>query len=35
VTDRGFKHVFQTSMTGDKQAEAAVPTVLKIAERQA
>ncbi len=32
VTDRGFKHVFQTSMTGDKQAEAAVPTVLKIAE---
>lgn len=32
VTDRGFKHVFQTSMTGDKQAEVAVPTVLKMAE---
>ena len=32
VTDRGFKHVFQTSMTGDKQAEMAVPTVLKMAE---
>lgn len=32
VTDRGFKHVFQSSMTGDKQAEVAVPTVLKMAE---
>lgn len=32
VTDRGFKHVFQTSMTGDKQAEVALPTVLKMAE---
>ncbi len=32
VTDRGFQHVFQTSMTGDKQAEVALPTVLKMAE---
>jgi branched-chain amino acid transport system substrate-binding protein len=31
VTDRGFRHVFQTSMTGDKQAEMALPTVLKMA----
>lgn len=31
VTDRGFRHVFQTSMTGDKQAESAVPTILKMA----
>jgi branched-chain amino acid transport system substrate-binding protein len=32
VTDRGFQHVFQSSMTGDKQAEVALPTVLKMAE---
>ncbi len=32
VTDRGFRNVFQTSMTADKQAEAAIPAVLKIAE---
>jgi branched-chain amino acid transport system substrate-binding protein len=32
VTDRGFRHVFQTSMTGDKQAEAALPTIIKMAK---
>lgn len=31
VTDRGFRHVFQSSLTGDKQAEVAVPTILKMA----
>ena len=31
ITDRGFRHVFQTSMTGDKQADVALPTVLKMA----
>lgn len=32
VTGRGYKHVFQTSMTGDKQADAALPTIIKMAK---
>src|SRR6266581_6601231 len=32
ITNRGFKHVFQTSATADRQAELALPTILKLAE---
>ena len=35
VTDRGFKHIFQTSMTADLQANVALPTVLKMAQEAA
>jgi branched-chain amino acid transport system substrate-binding protein len=32
ITNRGFKYVFQTSPTAGHQAEATVPTALKLAE---
>ncbi len=32
ITDRGFKYVFQTSPTGGKQANEALPALLKLAE---
>jgi len=32
LTNRGFKYVFQTSPTGDQQAEAAMPTILQVAQ---
>jgi branched-chain amino acid transport system substrate-binding protein len=32
ITNRGFKYVFQTSMTGDEQAISALPTVLEMAK---
>ncbi len=32
ITDRGFHYVFQTSATADRQAELALPTVMKLAE---
>jgi branched-chain amino acid transport system substrate-binding protein len=32
ITDRGFHYVFQTSATGDRQAELALPTIMKLAE---
>jgi branched-chain amino acid transport system substrate-binding protein len=32
ITARGFKYVFQTSPTGGKQAEEALPTLLKLSE---
>jgi branched-chain amino acid transport system substrate-binding protein len=32
ITNRGFHYVFQTSATGDRQAELALPTILKLAE---
>ena len=35
VTDRGFKHIFQTSLTADQQAAIALPTVLKMAREAA
>ena len=31
ITDRGFKFIFQTSPTADRQAEETVPTALKLA----
>jgi branched-chain amino acid transport system substrate-binding protein len=32
ITDRGFHYVFQTSATGDRQAELALPTIMEIAK---
>ncbi|HWI29454.1 MAG TPA: ABC transporter substrate-binding protein [Stellaceae bacterium] len=32
ITSRGFHYVFQTSATGDRQAELALPTIMKLAE---
>ncbi|HEX7969348.1 MAG TPA: ABC transporter substrate-binding protein [Stellaceae bacterium] len=32
ITNRGFHYVFQTSATGDRQAELALPTIMKVAE---
>ena len=32
ITDRGFKYVFQTSPTADRQASEMLPTVMKLAE---
>ena len=32
LTGRGFKYVFQTSPTADQQAEAAMPTILQVAQ---
>ena len=33
ITNRGFHYVFQTSATGDRQAELALPTVMEIAKK--
>jgi len=33
ITSRGFKYVFQTSATGDQQAEASLPALLDMAEK--
>ena len=35
ITDRGFHYVFQTSATGGRQAELALPTILALAESAA
>jgi branched-chain amino acid transport system substrate-binding protein len=32
ITDRGFHYVFQTSATGDRQAELALPTIMEMAK---
>jgi branched-chain amino acid transport system substrate-binding protein len=32
ITNRGFRYVFQTSATAERQAELALPTVMKLAE---
>src|SRR5215472_8754740 len=32
ITARGFHYVFQTSATADRQAELALPTIMKLAE---
>ena len=32
LTNRGFKYIFQTSPTADQQAEAAMPTILQVAQ---
>ena len=32
ITNRGFKYVFQTSPTGDDQAQKALPTILELAQ---
>lgn len=32
LTNRGFKHIFQTSPTADQQAAAAMPTILGVAQ---
>jgi branched-chain amino acid transport system substrate-binding protein len=32
ITNRGFHYVFQTSATADRQAELALPTIMKLAE---
>jgi branched-chain amino acid transport system substrate-binding protein len=33
ITSRGFKYVFQTSATGDQQAEGSLPALMQIAEQ--
>jgi len=33
ITGRGFRYVFQTSATGDRQAELALPTIMELAEK--
>ena len=33
ITARGFKYVFQTSATGDQQAEGSLPALLELAEK--
>jgi len=33
ITSRGFKYVFQTSATGDQQAEGSLPALLDMAEK--
>jgi branched-chain amino acid transport system substrate-binding protein len=35
ITARGFKYVFQTSATGDQQAESSLPALLEMAEKAA
>src|ERR1700736_283257 len=32
-TGRGFRYVFQTSATGDRQSELALPTIMELAEK--
>ena len=32
ITGRGFRYVFQTSATGDRQSELALPTIMELAE---
>jgi branched-chain amino acid transport system substrate-binding protein len=32
ITSRGFRYVFQTSATAERQAELALPTIMKLAE---
>ncbi len=32
ITNRGFRYVFQTSPTGDQQAQLALPTILELAQ---
>lgn len=32
ITNRGFHYIFQTSATGDRQAELALPTILELAK---
>src|SRR5262249_56468689 len=33
ITGRGFRYVFQTSATADRQSDLALPTILDLAER--
>ncbi|HYB58103.1 MAG TPA: ABC transporter substrate-binding protein, partial [Alphaproteobacteria bacterium] len=33
ITSRGFHYVFQTSATGNRQAELALPTIMELAEK--
>jgi branched-chain amino acid transport system substrate-binding protein len=33
ITGRGFRYVFQTSATGDRQSEMALPTIMELAEK--
>ncbi|HUF20640.1 MAG TPA: ABC transporter substrate-binding protein [Burkholderiales bacterium] len=33
ITERGFKYVFQTSATGDQQAEGSLPALMEMAEK--
>src|SRR6516165_9504192 len=33
ITGRGFHYVFQTSATGDRQSELALPTIMELAEK--
>jgi branched-chain amino acid transport system substrate-binding protein len=33
ITARGFHYVFQTSATGDRQSELALPTIMELAEK--
>jgi len=33
ITGRGFRYVFQTSATGDRQSELALPTIIELAEK--
>jgi branched-chain amino acid transport system substrate-binding protein len=33
ITGRGFKYVFQTSATGDRQSELALPAIMELAEK--
>jgi len=33
ITGRGFHYVFQTSATGDRQSELALPTIMQLAEK--
>lgn len=33
ITERGFHYVFQTSATGDRQSELALPTIMELAEK--
>ena len=35
ITGRGFHYVFQTSATGDRQSELALPTIMELAEKVA
>lgn len=35
ITSRGFRYVFQTSATGDQQAEGSLPALLEMAEKAA
>src|ERR1700730_14083423 len=33
ITGRGFRYVFQTSATGDRQSEMALPTIMELSEQ--